>query len=116
VIVPSYHYMIGPAAALLALGVIVLLCRWVFSTSTRDERTARARTRAAARGDYGLLVPVASVRTEQDAAMLRDVLRSAGIRCTVTHGGPAGGTAAERSWQLMVFRSDAPRASALVRS
>jgi hypothetical protein len=112
VIVPSYHYMIAPMAALLALGVVVLLCRWTFSTAPRDQRAARARAAAAARGDYGLLVPVAAARTQADATALRGVLTAAGIRCTVARdgGGPDAG------WHLLVFRADADRASALVRS
>jgi hypothetical protein len=109
VVVPSYHYMIGPAAALLALGVIVLICRWVFSTTPREQRQERRRAALLAKGDYGLLVPVATARTAEDAAMLRDLLREAGVRCTVTDGDPG-------TWQLLVFRSDAERASALVRS
>jgi hypothetical protein len=109
VVVPSYHYMIGPMAALLALGVIVLLCRWVFSTTPREQRLAQRRAALLSRGDYGLLVPVATTRTAEDAALLRGVLTSAGVRCTVTDGDPG-------TWQLLVFRSDADRASALVRS
>ncbi|HWG93578.1 MAG TPA: hypothetical protein VNU66_05055 [Mycobacteriales bacterium] len=108
-VVPSYHYMIGPMAALLALGVIVLLCRWVFSTAPREQRQERRRAALLARGDYGLLVPVASTRTAEDAAVLRGVLTEAGVRCTVTGAEPG-------TWQLLVFRSDADRASALVRS
>ena len=110
-IVPSYHYMIGPLAALLVLGVVVLLCRWVFSTAPREQRAARARARAAARGDYGLLVPVATARDGADAEELRGVLRAAGIRCTLSREGDD-----ETRWQLLVFRSDAVRASELVRS
>ena len=30
--VSSYHFLIGPLIAVAALGVIELLCRWVFST------------------------------------------------------------------------------------
>ena len=111
-IVWSYHYLYGPLVAVAALGVILLLCRWVFSTSHRDERTAR-RTAAAAvsasrRGDFGLLVPVASVRTAADAEMLRGVLQAAGIRCTVA----ADGAGAD----LLVFSGDAGRAKDLVGS
>lgn len=111
-IVPSYHYMIGPMSALLALGVIVLLCRWVFSTKTRDQRTARRRAAAQAsarsRGDYGLLVPVASAASAQEAEQLRAVLREAGLRCTVADGKQPGSSA------VLVFRADAERARTLV--
>lgn len=107
-IVPSYHFMIGPAMALVALAVIVLLCRWVFSTSTRDHRTARRLAAARARGDFGLLLPVATVRTRDDADLLREVLGAAGIRCTVAAGSADGELA------VLVFRADALRARELV--
>lgn len=107
-IVPSYHYLIAPLIACGALLVIILLCRWVFSTTHRDKRTARRTAMAAASrgGDYGLLVPVATVRTRDDAEMLRSVLREAGIRCTVS----ADADGAE----VLVFRADALRARDLV--
>ena len=106
----SYHYLVGPLVACGALLVIILMCRWVFSTSDRDKRAARRATLAVASrgGDYGLLVPVASVRTADDAEMLRAVLRDAGIRCTVV----ADGDGAE----VLVFRADALRAKVLVSS
>ncbi len=106
-IVSSYHYLLGPLVAAVALALIVLMCRWVFSTSTRDRRNAEARARAQAAGDYGLLVPVAVVRTQEDADLLRDVLRDAGIRGTIA-AAPSGGLA------VLVFRADATRASSLV--
>jgi hypothetical protein len=86
------------------------MCRWVFSTSDREQRAARRAALAVASrgGDYGLLVPVASVRTADDAEMLRSVLRDAGIRCTVS----ADGEGAE----VLVFRADALRAKDLVSS
>lgn len=108
--VSSYHFLIGPLVACLALGVLVLLCRWVFSTSHRDDRTARRLAVLQSRGDYGLLVPVAHARTEDDAAMLRSVLQEAGIRCT--SGLAADGTGTE----VLVFRADALRARDLVSS
>ena len=105
-IVSSYHHLVGPLVAFAALGVIILICRWVFSTSDRDQRAARRLSAAAAArgGDYGLLVPVATARTPDDAEMLSGLLREAGIRCTV-----AGD-------EVMVFPTDAPRARDLVSS
>jgi hypothetical protein len=108
VIVPSYHFMIGPAAALLALGVLILLCRWTFSTSHRDDRTARRLAALRSRGDYGLLVPVASAATHDQAAHLREVLRGAGLRCTLADGATPG------TFAVLVFRADAERARTLV--
>ena len=123
----SYSFLVGPLVAAGALGVIILICRWVFSTTHRDDRTARRLAKVRSRGDYGLLVPVARVRTRDDAEMLRAVLAGAGIRCTIgTAEGTAGGTAggpAERSAEaerpglaVLVFRTDADRARDLVAS
>ena len=97
------HPYLDPLIALVALGVIILICRWVFST---DHRTAPQRPQG--HGDYGLLEPVAVVRTQDDALMLRDVLREAGIRGTVT------GT--DGAFAVLVFRADASAARNLVRS
>lgn len=106
----SYSFLFGPVVVCLALGVIVLLCRWVFSTKHRDDRTARRLAALQSRGDYGLLVPVATARTADDASMLRTVLADAGIRCTT--GTAADGTSTE----VLVFRADALRARDLVSS
>ena len=57
----------GMILAVVAMAVIVLLCRWVFSTRDRDRRTAQRLERARSRGDYGLLVPVVTVPTEAEA-------------------------------------------------
>jgi hypothetical protein len=103
VLVSSYHYLEGPAVALVALGVIVLICRWVFANPHRPT----PRT-AAERGDFGLLEAITVVRTRADAEMLRGVLREAGIRGTVAD--------ADGGFAVLVFRSDASRARDLVRS
>ena len=107
-IVSSYHYLAGPLVAAAALGVLMLICRWVFSTSHRDDRTARRLEKARSRGDYGLLVPITRVRTVDDARMLRSVLRDAGIRCTIAE--------ADEGTDVLVFRADALRARDLVSS
>lgn len=106
----SYSFLVGPVVACLALGVIVLMCRWVFSTSHRDDRNARRLAVLQSRGDYGLLVPIATTRTPDDAAMLRSVLADAGIRCTTGLTADGDGT------EVLVFRADALRARDLVRS
>ena len=106
----SYSFLTGPLVACLALGVIVLLSRWVFSTSHRDERTTRRLAALQSSGDYGLLVPVVTVRTADDASMLRGVLGDAGIRCTFGAAADGSGT------EVLVFRADALRARDLVSS
>ena len=106
----SFSFLVGPVIACLALGVIVLLCRWVFSTSHRDDRTARRLAGLRSQGDYGLLVPIVTVRTVDDASMLRGVLGDAGIRCTIGAARDGNGT------EVLVFRADALRARDLVSS
>lgn len=100
--VSSYPFFEGPFIAVAALGVIVLICRWVFATDRP------ASTGPAGPADYGLLEPVTVVRTREDAQMLRELLLQAGIRGTVV--GADGGYA------LLVFTGDAGRARALVRA
>ncbi|GAC1440314.1 MAG: hypothetical protein NVS3B26_09510 [Mycobacteriales bacterium] len=102
VLVSSYHYLEGPLIAVAALGLIILICRWVFAT---DRPTPTATTRS---NDFGLLEPVAVVRTHDDATMLRSVLTDAGIRGTIADA-PGG-------FAVLVFRDDASRARELVRS
>lgn len=108
--VSSYHFLFGPLIAVAALGVLVLICRWVFSTTHRDDRTARRLAALQSRGDFGLLVPITTTRTPEDAVMLRAVLQDAGIRCTTGPAADGSGT------ELLVFRTDVLRARELVRS
>lgn len=107
--VPPAPQLVGPAILVLALGVLVLICRWVFSTTARDQRASRAQTQGKARGDYGLLVPVVCTATPREAEGLRQVLREAGIRCTLAPAAEPQGHA------VLVFRADASRARELVR-
>lgn len=109
-VVSSHHFLVTPLITCGALLVVLLICRWVFSTSDRDRRAdRRASTALPDRGgDYGLLVPIASVRTADDAQMLQAVLRDAGIRCTLA----ADADGAE----LLVFQADVLRARDLVSS
>ncbi|MCW2776948.1 MAG: hypothetical protein JWN17_673 [Frankiales bacterium] len=108
-IVSSYHYLLGPIVAVAALGVIVLLCRWVFSTDHRADRADARLQKVAGAHDYGLLVPVATVRAAEDAELLRSVLKDAGIRGTIA-------AAADGGLSVLVFRGDASRAKGLVSS
>lgn len=102
VLVSSYHYLEGPAIAVAALGLIVLICRWVFTPNHPAPRPQPTP------GDFGLLTSISVVRTRDDAAMLLDLLRDAGIRGTVADA--AGGFA------VLVFPGDVSRARSLVRS
>ncbi len=99
----------GPLIAVVALVVILLLCRWTFGPSGRSTGRAPQRARPA-EADYGLLAPVVITRTEADALVLRDVLREAGVRGTLAPGSAPG------EHVVLVFRSDVERARALVSS
>ena len=98
------EFVLGPGVAVAAMAVIALICRWVFSTEGRDSR--RLEKAMATRGDLGLLVPVATVRVRDDAEMLRDVLRAAGVRASISED--------ELELQVLVFAKDLERARQLV--
>lgn len=102
----SYHFLQGPLVAVLALGVIVLICRWVFSTGHRDAPVQPAAAEAVRPADYGLLRPVCRAAPEQ-AAVVRARLTAAGIRATT---GPAADSAVE----VLVFPDDLVRARTLI--
>ncbi|WP_052914255.1 MULTISPECIES: hypothetical protein [Protofrankia] len=115
----SLHYTIGPAIAVAATAVLVAVCRWVF-TPTRTRGNPDAPFQHA---DFGMLVPVATLRTSSEADRLRQLLRQHGIRST-------SGTAAlgpiqvnadgklrrhhTAAWHVMVFPEDSMRARAVV--
>ena len=83
--------------AVLAMALIVLICRWVFSpTHTRTPTTPGDP-------DYGLLVPVAKAPTYDDAVLLRDLLVSQGVRASLS-----------ADLEVLVFQTDAERARTLV--
>jgi hypothetical protein len=83
--------------ALLAFGLIALICRWVFTPAHTSVR------RAAGPEDYGLLVPVTRAPSAADAVMLRDHLVAEGVRASVN-----------AAHEVLVFRADLERAKSLV--
>jgi hypothetical protein len=101
----SYSFLFGPLLALVAVGVIILLLRWAFSSghSLVERRPARGTER-----EYGLLVTVAAPKTFVEAEVLRRTLEDAGVRATLapTVQGP----------RVMVFPEDASVARALLNS
>jgi hypothetical protein len=84
--------------ALLALALITLICRWVFSPT----HTSPVRRKAEPR-DFGLLVAVTRAPSAEDAVMLRDHLLAEGVRASVND-----------DHEVLVFRTDLARAQALV--
>lgn len=97
----SLSFLAGPGVALAGLGVILLLMRWAFAPPPPPQPRPEP-------ADFGLLVPVATVRGGQEADRTTERLRRAGIRCTLTRSGD--------EVLVLVFRSDAERAGAVVRS
>ncbi|NUR26553.1 MAG: hypothetical protein HOV83_12025 [Catenulispora sp.] len=71
-------YVIGPVIALAVAGVLALL---LHRSLTRPEPPAAVADPHP--DDFGLLVPVATCRDQVDADLVREHLRSAGIRSTL---------------------------------
>jgi hypothetical protein len=91
---------LDPVIALVAVGLLAILLRWTF----RPRRTSWV---GRARGDTGLLRPVAVVDTRADANALRALLSDANVRSTID-AGPDGRI------RLLVFAEDTERAQAVV--
>ena len=100
--------MIGIIGALVVVALLMFLARWAFSPAPRTS--SRRQLRDTDPEDFGLLIPVATAPTREDAEMLREVLTSNGIRCTLA---PAGG-GRRRAMHVLVFLGDADRAKNVV--
>lgn len=83
--------------AVLAMVLIALLCRWVFTPTHTPVR------REAGPADYGLLTPVTRAPSAEDAVMLRDHLVAEGVRASVNE-----------LHDVLVFTKDLDRARSLV--
>jgi hypothetical protein len=95
----SYSYAFGPIMAVLVLGGLVVLLRWAFR---RGQSVVAAPPRPGDPLDYGLLVPVATPPTTEEARATVERLRRSGIRSstvTTTDG-----------LRVMVWPGDAVRA------
>jgi hypothetical protein len=95
----SLHFAVGPAIALVAVGLIALFMRWAFGTGY-GRRPPRTPT------EDGLLTLVATLSRRESALALRAVLSDAGIRSTVRFPAP-------NRADVLVFPEDADRAAAL---
>ena len=79
---------------LLVIALLSLLARWAFSPAPRHS--ARRVSRDGDPDDFGLLTAVATAPTREDAEMLREVLTSHGIRCTIAPANEAGSSRKRR--------------------
>lgn len=100
------EYLVGPAIAMAAVGVLCLILRWIYSDGERKP-AARRPTAGRDSADFGLLVPVANIAERTAAESLRDLLAGHGVRATLA-------SAVEGGTQVLVFRSDESRARSLL--
>lgn len=107
----GWVYFGRPLLFVVVVGVVLLLLRWVFTPERPARRAGSVDSAVPGPRDFGLLVPVATVRTEDDARLLRDVLAGHGIRGTVA---PAGADGPPGALHVLVFRTDSVRARSLV--
>lgn len=96
----SFSYLFGPVVAFIAMGVMVLLLRWAFSSKKTSVVAAAAKPGTAE--EYGMLVPIATPANYIEGEMLRRSLEEAGIRANLasTLDGP----------RVMVWPADESRA------
>jgi hypothetical protein len=94
-----------PFIALLALLVLMGIARLSFGPRRRGAKLPPGSRRVV---DLGLLVPLRTLPTSDDAELLRSRLRDNGVRASVsveTHG-----------YVVLVFRHDEPRAREILQS
>lgn len=102
----SFSYVFGPVVALVAIGVLILLLRWAFSSKKTSVVAAAAKPGFV--DDYGMLVPIATPATYIEGELLRCRLEDAGIRANLasTLEGP----------RVLVWPADESRARTIVMS
>jgi hypothetical protein len=106
----AFSPVLSIIGALLVVALLSLLARWAFSPAPR--KPGRRVIRDNDPDDFGLLTPVATAPTREDAEMLREVLMSNGIRCTLAPARSSGGK--RHQMHVLVFLGDADRAKTLV--
>jgi hypothetical protein len=89
--------------AIVIIGVLMLMTRWVFSPSR--PRTGRPDSGPGA--NLGLLTPVLSRAGRSEALAAKNLLSAQGIRCSVSR-------LDRDSYDLLVFAGDADRARRLL--
>jgi hypothetical protein len=99
----SYSFLVGPMIAVIAIGALMLVSRWMTGQQgSLIERPARP----GAAEEYGLMIPVASPRTTREADSVASRLAAAGVRArsVQTVDGP----------RVMVWAEDVARARSVL--
>jgi hypothetical protein len=96
----SLHFLVGPAIAFVAIGLLALFMRWAFGSGYGRDRPSAAPT------EDGLLTLIATLSRRESALALRAVLSDAGIRSTIRIPAP-------HRADVLVFPEDAERARTL---
>lgn len=113
----AWVYFGRPLLFVAVVGVLMVLLRWTFTPAHDTVRSGDVEVPTAGRqaDGYGLLVPVATVRTDEDAHLLRAHLVDHGIRGTVAAvpRGP-GEPGAPPALAVLVFPDDLARARELL--
>ncbi|MCW2532867.1 MAG: uncharacterized protein JWP62_2437 [Blastococcus sp.] len=96
----SLHFLVGPAIAFVAIGLLALFMRWAFGSGYGRDRPPAVPT------EDGLLTLIATLSRRESALALRAVLSDAGIRSTIRIPAP-------HRADVLVFPEDAERARTL---
>jgi hypothetical protein len=99
----SYSFLVGPLIALVALGGLLLVARWMAGgKASLIEQPSRQGTAE----EYGLMIPVANPRDDGDAVRVTSQLAAAGVRARAvrTTEGP----------RVMVWAEDVARARSVL--
>jgi hypothetical protein len=101
----SYSFLAGPLMAFAALAGLLLVARWMAGgRASLIERPSRP----GAAEEYGLMIPVASPRSDREGAHVAAQLAAAGVRARLvrTTEGP----------RVMVWSEDVARARSVLDS
>lgn len=96
-------YLAGPLIVLLTIAVLTVVLHRIFFNDTPHP----AELMSGPADDYGLLATATVVRTLADASLVREHLRSAGIRATLA-------TAPDGQIRVLVFADELPHARRIV--